>query len=665
MAAGGVVRSRASHGRAAGPRSDLMSALAGRWNMDCRDGAGRDCERMLAAQTIYGPHDRRSVDDGDIAIGRNLYRTLPEDRFDAQPLAGADGRYRMVADVRLDNRDALVATLGLDGATMPDSAVLLAAWERWEETVFDHLLGDFAFAVWDARDRRLILARDALGARPLHYHRGAGFVAFASMPKGLHALADIPYAPDEERVAELLALIPEHGPQSFFRDIRRVESGHCVTVTSDGERSIRHWNPTRAMPAERNGDPVRELRGHLDRAVAARLRGAGSRIGAHLSGGWDSGAVAATAARLMAAGGGTVTAFTSVPRDGYDLPAPDGRIGDEGRLAAATAALHPNIDHVLVRPDGSGMLDGLDRYFHLFERPLFNLCNHQWMSAINAEARHAGLDVVLTGAMGNLSISYAGLERLPELVRAGKWLVWLREGCALARRRAMRWRGIAVASLGPWMPGWLWRGLHRLTGRGFGGLHDYSALDPARAAALDIAGRASAHGLDPDYRPRRDGFESRLWVLRRIDPGNFNKGALAGWGVDLRDPTADRWLIEFCLSLPMDAFLADGRLRALGAAAFADRLPAEVLGEQRKGLQAVDWHESLAASHDTLRMEAERLRDVAAADDVLDLDRMQRLADNLPDGGWHRSEATNAYRLVLLRGIAAGHFLRKASRSNA
>ena len=106
-------------------------------------------------------------------------------------------------------------------------------------------VGDYAFALWDSMRRRLLLVRDPLGQRPLHYHRGNKFFAFASMPKGLHALPEVPYAPDEDRIAESIVLMPETGTQSFFRGIERVEPGHVVTVTPAGLSARSYWRPRR------------------------------------------------------------------------------------------------------------------------------------------------------------------------------------------------------------------------------------------------------------------------------------------------------------------------------------------------------------------------------------------------------------------------------------
>jgi len=343
-----------------------MSVIAGLW---CRDGqpdAAEGCARMLAAQEIYAHDGRAQWADGPVALGRGLSKLLPEDAFDRQPLIGGGGKFVLVADLRLDNRDELTAALNISAErarTLCDAAVLLAAFERWDNDCYDHLVGDYAFALWDASGRRLVLARSPMGQRPLHYHWGKGFFAFASMPKGLHALPKIPYAPDEERFAEFIAMLPDAGTRSYFAGIERVPPAHFALVTGLGISLHRHWQPQRRTVLLRSADEyVEAMRHHLDQAVRCRLRGTDD-VGATLSAGLDSSAVATTAARLLQPSGRKVIAFTAVPREGYDGPTPARRIGDEGPLAAMTAAMHPNIEHMLVRSDRHTPFDDLDRSF--------------------------------------------------------------------------------------------------------------------------------------------------------------------------------------------------------------------------------------------------------------------------------------------------------------
>jgi asparagine synthase (glutamine-hydrolysing) len=567
----------------------------------------------------------------------------------------------------LDNRDELSGALGLSAAAiaqMSDADLLLHSLERWGEAALDRLVGDFAFALWNATEQKLLLARDFLGQRPLHYYRNGSFFAFASMPKGLHALPDIPCAPDEQMVVEFLALMPQRGPRSFFKDIARVEPAHIVTVTRDGVSSRRYWQPRRPDARLQPENYVEGLRHHLDQATLARLRGANGAVGANLSAGLDSGAVTATAARLLAPSGGKVIAFTAVPRKGYDGPDLRNRFGDEGPLAAATAALYPNVEHVCIRSDHISPLDGIDREFFLFNQPMLSLSNMVWINAINRAARERKLGIMLLGATGNATASYTGIELLPELMREGRLFKLWQEAAQLVAKAGMRWRGVLAHTIGAYLPVGLWL----LANRTFLGhapeISAYSAIRAETLIDLHIDDIARERDLDFTYRPWKDGFAMRLWMLQRADSGSIHKGILAGWGIDRRDPMADKRLVEFCLSVPTEQYLANGVQRALAKRALADRLPQAVLDEQKKGYQAVDWHEGLTAARPEVAAELQRIAAFAPASNILDVERMKALVENWPSSGWERTEVAQSYRLSLMRGIAAGHFLRKAAGSN-
>jgi asparagine synthase (glutamine-hydrolysing) len=641
-----------------------MTALAGFWALRAAADPAAACERMLKAQQIYAPADNPVVrSDGEVAIGRRLFRLLPEDRFDRGPVSGHGGSSLLVADARIDNREELCAALGLaaeEAAGLAESAFIMRVLERWGEDGVDRLHGDFAFAWWDGAGRRLVLARDFLGTRPLHFHRGNGVFAFASMPKGLHALPEVPVAPDEEAIARFLVLMPEEGTRSFFHGVERVPPGHVCIVTRDGVSFRRYWNPAHEplrLPREGYAEAIRA---GLEKATAARLRGAGGHVATHLSGGLDSSAVTATAARLLAQDG-RVTAFTAVPREGYQGRLGRGRFGDEGAHAAAVAALYPNVEHVLIRSGHRSPFERLDRSFFLYERPMLNLCNAVWGSAISDAARDRRISVLLTGQMGNMSFSYTGLELLPELLAKGR-LLRLAKLTAQLRRTGTTLESAASHALGPFLPARLWTAINRLRGRHMK-ISDYSAINAARAERLRDSARAA--GLDFSYRPRRDPVGTRLWVLGRADDGPYHKGHLAGWGVDVRDPTADRALIELCLSIPTEAYLAGGRARGLARDAFADRLPPVVINETRKGLQAVDWHEGMMAARAELQEELGRISALPEAEGLIDAATLRGLTEQWPETDWNVGEASTRYRLALLRGVSTGHFLRKASGSNA
>lgn len=635
-----------------------MTALAGLWR-----GGGptrADVGRMLAAQAMYGPLPPRLGGEA-VTLGVALHPVLAAPSPEPMPVANATGTRLLVGDIRLDNRRDVARDLECE--PMGDASLALAAIERWGPEGVERLVGDFALAWWDAKAGSLHLARDFAGQRPLHYHQGKDFFAFASMPRGLHALPEIPLAADEERAAEFLALLPHVGAASFFVGIERVRPGHVVTFDGAGVSTDLYWRPERTLLNLPTSEAYREaFRAIFDPAVAARIEDSQVLIGSELSGGLDSSTVTATAAVLLAREGRRLSAFTAVPRGA--AWAPTGSFADEGSHAAAVAALHANIDHHPVTGGDRSPLARLDRYFFLLQQPLPNLCNGAWASAIQDEAQRRGVTVMLTGTMGNIGFSYDGVIGLAELMRSGRVLRWGREAWALAAARTMRWPSIAAQSIGPFLPPRLWSGLRKALGKSGYEPSRYSALSQARFDSLDVAGRAAARGVDVHFRPWGDAFAARLSNLSQYDPGCYNKGVLAGWNIDLRDPTADRRLIEYCLLLPLEQFLHRGQTRRLARTAMADRLPALVLEERRKGYQGADWHRGLLAEPELLDREVKGMLDFTAAGETLDVARLWSSANAARTAAASGEEWEERYRFAMLRGFSVSHFLRRAAGSN-
>src|SRR3982751_2755001 len=127
-----------------------------------------------------------------------------------------------------------------------------------------------------------------------------------------------------------------------------------------------------------------------------------------------------------------------------------------------------------------------------------------------------------------------------------------------------------------------------------------------------------------------------------MDYGEYRKGVLAGWGLDKRDATADIRLIQFCPSRPLDMLLKDGVRRPLARAALADRLPPAVLDERRKGYQAADWAEGISGD----------LAGISAL-----IGPLPALVRDWPAGGWADPQVIARYRVGLLTGLSAGHFI--------
>jgi asparagine synthase (glutamine-hydrolysing) len=165
--------------------------------------------------------------------------------------------------------------------------------------------------------------------------------------------------------------------------------------------------------------------------------------------------------------------------------------------------------------------------------------------------------------------------------------------------------------------------------------------------------------LGRDQRPPKDSFALRVRLMQRQDSGQARKSMLAGYGVDERDPTNDRRLIEFCLSLPTEALLKDGIRRPVARTALADRLPPEVLGASLRGLQTADWYEQITKREVSKFFDT--LSGSAAAGRVIDLEALGALIESWPDAGWHKRSVDHDYGTAGLQALSAAHFARTAS----
>ena len=195
--------------------------------------------------------------------------------FDAQPLH--DGELSLVADLRLDNRDELAGALSIGAAAladMPDSALLLAAYKKWGADCVDHLIGDFAFAVWDAHKRTLTLARDHMGQRHVFYHQGEGFFAFATEIKGLWALPHVPRTLSESALLDRCCSTQRTIRRDRLRRHSRCARRHRADHRRRRRSTRRYWEP-HADPAHEGRDEayyIETYRKVLSEAVACRLR---------------------------------------------------------------------------------------------------------------------------------------------------------------------------------------------------------------------------------------------------------------------------------------------------------------------------------------------------------------------------------------------------------
>ncbi len=644
-----------------------MSAILGFLHLNGSPASQDDLERMHAALAAYGSDGGGLWTQGFVGLGQRLMCLTPEDRFERQPWVSTDGQRVLVSAARLDNRAELIKNDQSALNPISDGELILSAYERWGADCMRHLVGAYAFALWDAHEQRLLLARSAISGPSLFYYAAPQVFAFATMPKGLVALPFIPREINEPHLADYLVWARPEREATFYRGIKRLPPGYWVSVSGDEVQVGPHWQPDlkREIYFPHDDDYVQAFNELLDRVVSDHLRSAAP-VGVMMSGGFDSTSIAAAAAPLLKRQEKRLATFTQVPRAGFDGPIIEARYADETVFVQAMAQRYDNLDLNLVRTDGRVFWNDLDHFFDAAEIPFRNASNRVWYEEILRQARQQGVRVLLTGGLGNATISWNGSGLVSQLLRQMKWPRALREAGALARQGNARSPAHALISQGilPLLPPALSLAIKRI-GRqdapasSHAHWRAYSAINPEFAATHRVDERLRAQGslfragAAPDTRALRC---DALTGASGFGDG-IGTGYRALFGVDLRDPTGDVRIVEFCLALPEEQYLRDGQSRWLIRRAMADRLPRLILENRKRGLQAADWFERLSGAQAQILDELARLETSELARHVLDLPRLRRLAEQMPQTDGNAAQQMADYRIILEFGLMTGRFL--------
>src|SRR4051794_13400591 len=260
-----------------------------------RGAVDRDRLAAMSATLVHrGPDAEGTFVDGGVGLAARRLAIIDLTGGD-QPIANEDGSVVVVQNGEIYNYRELIQELERAGhrfRTRCDTEVLVHGYEQWGAALWERLRGMFAVAAWDARERRLVLARDRFGIKPLYYRDVGGELSFASeldaLPKG-----EI----DLDALEGFLAFNVVPAPLSIFREIRKLLPGHVLTW-NEGATTIERFARTGPQPARHGEDEaelVEECRARLRDSVRAHLV-ADVPVGVLLSGGVDSGALAAFAA---------------------------------------------------------------------------------------------------------------------------------------------------------------------------------------------------------------------------------------------------------------------------------------------------------------------------------------------------------------------------------
>lgn len=534
-----------------------MSGICAALRLDGRPESGEDLSRVLAGLAARGPDGARLTTEGPVALGHALNATTPEAASEPMPFRHPETGCLLTADVRLDNREDLAASLGINlwERIVGDGELILAAYLKWGPDCPLYLLGDFAFVLWDPRHHRLFAARDRVGMRQLIYHFAPGkLFACATDACALLAHPDVPLRVNEGRFADHLQNMEAFDETStFYLDLHRLPPAHTLTIAGGQMALRRYWRLEPAPVVYRPSDADYEA-AFLEvftQAVRPRLRSAG-RLGSMLSGGLDSGSVVAVAANLLRQAGApplrTISAIDTRPTCEESAAI---------RKAMAMPHLAPQVVSTAApeefRDDVNAVIRNCGEPFDAHMAMVMAVC---------AKARANGINVMLDGVGGDTTLNPGNVVLWH--IEAGRYREAWQE--ALADER--HWghfmparQNFAALLRRHFVPVPLRRAWYRVKlGLRLDKPDNPMLLDKAFAERIRFADRQRqfrarvgvADTVSPETRVQRMLHPYIIAARERYD-------RVAGaFGIEPRDPFLDPRVLEFCRTLPVDQIKRDG-----------------------------------------------------------------------------------------------------------
>lgn len=543
-------------------------------------------EAMTDALAHRGPDDRGFYQGKNIGLGHRRLSIIDLSPAGHQPMCNEDGTIWVVFNGEIYNYKDLRAELEKQGhrfRSQCDTEVIVHAYEQYRLDFVKHFDGMFAFALWDESRRRLVLARDRLGIKPLYYYSDGSCITFASEIKSLLEDRDIPREVDLQALSNFLTLHYVPSPRTMFKEIHKVEPGHLLVLDPSGLRIQKFWDLiTNGLHLTLREHALAELiYAELKESVRKRLQ-SDVPIGALLSGGLDSSAVLGLMTEISQK---RIPAFTV----GYSTDGND-RFSEFRHARLVARHFQSEYYEIVVTPEK--FVDFLPKAIWYQDEPLGEPASVPLYFACKL-AKDSGVTVLLTGE-GSDEL-FAGYNRhwgeilsryyrfVPQFLRDR---VIMPLGCALPRAPLLK-KGLRCMSLGdPWARYLSWhtvftdelkRELLRLNG--------YNLQD----TFTDVFQRYRKSATELNPLDRMLLFDIKVWLPDDLLMKKDKMGMATS--VEARVPFLDHRFMELAFQIPSELKVKRLVTKYILKKSMEKLLPREIIYRKKEGFPTPisDW----------------------------------------------------------------------------
>lgn len=575
-----------------------MSAIWGIIDFDKRIITEDEGHRMRKSfdRCVIDRYEERCQDN--VYMGCGIQYFTPEAKNEILPII-EDGVY-FDADVVIDNREELMTKLSISDKSITDGRLLYEMYKRYGKDSLNMMRGAYAFVYYDSKNGQADVAIDCTGERVVYYKRDGSRLYYSSL---IEPLRDTETKSDinGEWLTDFLSMDhlymvceTENTPIS---NVFRIAPAQVVTFTKKSIDKKTYWNPGKNIKVKDYKTDEEYKREFLDiftDAVKCMIRSE-DEISVMLSGGLDSTAVVSVAAPYLKEQGRRIHSYTSVPEKG--LKSNDGGydINDETEYVKSTAKYFGNIDTTFVDMPGMNAWDYRSDELRKMEMPYKSVQNLLWICESMRQAYSNGSRVVLNGSFGNTTISFGDLTLyMNQLYKEHRYIKLLKELTAFqstfgySRKYALKQiikdnKKEIVLNESEDMLG-----------------HSYVRIEAVRKYGSCKRLGQMTYNMEKSFVNMDEYRKSMIDYKAFRQIGETGMKHSLATGVLLRDPTRDKRVVEFCVSLPISQYVKNGEDRRLASVYMSDMMPPKVIKSTQKGKQSADLKERCVRESDRI-----------------------------------------------------------------
>jgi len=557
-----------------------MSSIFGAWQINKKPIAPTSVQQAIEKTAWWNPDQQGHYHEQHIFLAHQLLATSSQQAQELQPYQDALAQLYIVADARLDNRKELQGLLGIKDNQLPDAQLILAAYKRYGKDCVQHLIGAFAFAIWDEKEQQLFCVRDQMGVKPFNYYFQNQLFAFGTQKKSILALADIDKTANWRYIFNHLSSIGVPPNTTEYQHLQKLPPAHYLIVNQAGMQLQQYWelDIQQTTTYQKDEDYIAHFRELFQQAIADRLVG-NQAVGAHLSGGLDSSGITSFADAICKKKNQPFHAFAySVPID---------FVTDKPERVEENLLAFDVVDYCRLA-NFHNVTNPIERTFReVIEQETIACDGYSQSNNVNTEyeiqaaAQAQGVGVLLSGFPGDELVTSFCRPFYLEYLERGQLGAYFFSKDKSRHQYKEKAQALVAAKAVNWFPNLSkqmaqWYVERRAKGRKYVGAYpilnkDYFSEDPGRAMVLKKEIYPMNHAQFPtSLKAYQRNHVCRPHTTRRMESETL--GGLR-FKVEYRYPMTDIRLLQYVLSVPVEQKISSDMSRRIYRRSMEGYLP--------------------------------------------------------------------------------------------